>query len=142
MMGDFIRGCGTRFRARIGSGEAGRAQGAPPERGRLWGAASFANVLARSLRHVLNGAEVVARNVDDQQLRLPRGGGERMELVELMSELARLLSTRSSTPRRDALRLAHRRIRRYAESRGLGESWCDAVMLQFLADEHGIGAIA
>jgi hypothetical protein len=65
-----------------------------------------------------------------------------MELVELMSELARLLSTRSSTPRRDALRLAHRRIRRYAESRGLGESWCDAVMLQFLAEEHGFGGMA
>jgi hypothetical protein len=57
-----------------------------------------------------------------------------MELVELMSELARLLSRRSSTPRFDALRIAHRRIRRYAAARGLGESWCDAVMLQFLLD--------
>ena len=65
-----------------------------------------------------------------------------MELVELMSELARLLSTRSSTPRRDALRLAHRRIRRYAASRGLGEPWCDAVMLQFLADQHGVRVVA
>ena len=62
-----------------------------------------------------------------------------MDLVELMSELARLLSPRSSTPRRDALRLAHRRIRRYAASRGLGETWCDAVLLQFLADRHGVG---
>jgi hypothetical protein len=65
-----------------------------------------------------------------------------VELVELMSELARLLSTRSSTPRRDALRLAHRRIRRYAAARGLGESWCDAVMLQFLADQHGVRGLA
>jgi hypothetical protein len=65
-----------------------------------------------------------------------------VELVELMSDLARLLSTRSSTPRRDALRLAHRRIRRYAAARGLGESWCDAVMLQFLADQHGIRGLA
>lgn len=65
-----------------------------------------------------------------------------MELVELMSELARLLSTRSSTPRRDALRLAHRRIRRYAATRGLGESWCDAVMLQFLAEQHEVRGMA
>jgi hypothetical protein len=64
-----------------------------------------------------------------------------MELVELMSELARLLSRRSSTPRRDALRIAHRRIRRYAELRGLGESWCDAVLLQFLYDEHELRAV-
>ncbi len=60
-----------------------------------------------------------------------------MELVELMSELARLLSRRSSTPRRDALRIAHRRIRRYANERGLGERWCDAVLLQFLTNEQG-----
>jgi len=60
----------------------------------------------------------------------------RMELVDLMSELARLLSRRSSTPRRDALRIAHRRIRRYAGERGLGESWCDAVLLHFLSDQH------
>ena len=65
-----------------------------------------------------------------------------MELVELMSELARLLSTRSSTPRRDALRMAHRRIRRYAASCGLNEPWCDAVMLQFLADQHGVRGMA
>lgn len=65
-----------------------------------------------------------------------------MELVDLMSELARLLSTRSSTPRRDALRMAHRRIRRYAASRGLGESWCDAVLLQFLAAQHGVKGMA
>jgi hypothetical protein len=52
------------------------------------------------------------------------------------------LSTRSSTPRRDALRIAHRRIRRYAAARGLGESWCDAVMLQFLFDTHGMWSFA
>ena len=59
-----------------------------------------------------------------------------MDLVDLMSELARLLSRRSSTPRRDALRIAHTRIRGYASERGLGEPWCDAVLLQFLSDEH------
>jgi hypothetical protein len=64
------------------------------------------------------------------------------ELVELMSELARLLSLRSSTPRRQALRIAHRRIRRYAGQQGLGESWCDAVLLQFLCEEHASRRIA
>lgn len=59
-----------------------------------------------------------------------------MELVELMSELARLLSRRSSTPRRDALRIAHGRIRGYAAARGLDEQWCDAVLLHFLWDQH------
>jgi hypothetical protein len=59
-----------------------------------------------------------------------------MELGELMGDLARLLSRRSSTPRREALRIAHREIRRYAGERGLGESWCDAVLLQFLSDQH------
>ena len=65
-----------------------------------------------------------------------------MELVELMSELARLLSRRSSTPRRDALRIAHGSIRRYASERGLGEAWCDAVLLQFLAEEHALRRVA
>jgi len=65
-----------------------------------------------------------------------------MELVELMSQLARLLSRRSSTPRRDALRIAHRRIRRYASARGLGEAWCDAVLLQFLSEEHAMRGVA
>ena len=69
-------------------------------------------------------------------------GGDRMELVELMSELARLLSMRSSTPRRDALRIAHRRIRRYAAARGLDETWCDAVMLQFLCEGRHVGRVA
>jgi len=65
-----------------------------------------------------------------------------MELQELMSELARLLSRRSSTPRREALRLAHRRIRHYAAPRGLDESWCDAVLLHFLAEQHGVRVAA
>jgi hypothetical protein len=65
-----------------------------------------------------------------------------MELQELMSELARLLSRRSSTPRRVALRLAHRRIREYAGPRGLDENWCDAVLLHFLAEQHGVRAAA
>jgi hypothetical protein len=65
-----------------------------------------------------------------------------MELVELMSELARLMSRRSSTPRRDALRLAHRRIRGYAAARGLDEDWCDAVMLQFLWDDYELRGVA
>ena len=65
-----------------------------------------------------------------------------MELQELMSELARLLSRRSSTPRRVALRVAHRRIRNYAAQRGLGESWCDAVLLHFLAEQHGVRGAA
>jgi hypothetical protein len=65
-----------------------------------------------------------------------------MELVDLMSELARLLSKRSGTPRRDALRIAHGRIRGYAAARGLGEEWCDAVMLQFLSDHHALRGVA
>ena len=65
-----------------------------------------------------------------------------MELVELMSELARLLSTRSSTPRREALRIAHGRIRRYAAARGLDETWCDAVMLQFLCESRAARSVA
>ena len=59
-----------------------------------------------------------------------------MELVELMSDLARLTSRRSGTPRRDALRTAHRMIREYAAPHGLGEAWCDSVLLLFLADHH------
>jgi hypothetical protein len=59
-----------------------------------------------------------------------------MELVELMSDLARLTSRRSGTPRRTALRAAHRMIREYAAPRGLGEVWCDSVLLLFLAEQH------
>jgi hypothetical protein len=65
-----------------------------------------------------------------------------MELVELMSDLARLLSRRSSTPRRDALRIAHGRIRGFAAARGLDEDWCDAVLLQFLGDQHALRGVA
>ena len=65
-----------------------------------------------------------------------------MELVDLMGDLARLLSRRSSTPRRDALRIAHGRIRGFAAARGLGDEWCDAVMLQFLCDEHAARDVA
>ena len=65
-----------------------------------------------------------------------------MELVELMSELARLLSKRSATPRRDALRIAHGRIRGFAAARGLDEDWCDAVLLQFLCDQHAVRGAA
>jgi hypothetical protein len=64
------------------------------------------------------------------------------DLRDLMSELARLLSARSSTPRRDGLRLAHRRIRRYAAARGLGENWCDAVLLHFLAEQNHVKGAA
>ncbi len=65
-----------------------------------------------------------------------------MELVELMSELGKLLSRRSSTPRRLALGTAHARLRRYAATRGLDEDWCDAVMLQFLWDDYAVRGVA
>ena len=61
-------------------------------------------------------------------------------LVNLMSDLARLLSRRSATPRRDALGIAHRRIRDFAEHQRLGEDWCDAVMLAFIAPERSVAA--
>jgi hypothetical protein len=61
-------------------------------------------------------------------------------LVNLMSDLARLLSRRSSTPRGDALGVAHRMIRSFAEVRQLGEDWCDAVMLAFIAPERSVVA--
>jgi hypothetical protein len=54
------------------------------------------------------------------------------ELLGLVSSLARLTHPRCSTPRVDALRKAQRRIRRYAAARGLGEEWCDRVLLLFL----------
>ncbi len=53
------------------------------------------------------------------------------ELTRLMSTLARLTNPRCSTPRPDALRVAYRR-RRYADRRGLGEEWCDRVLLPLL----------
>ena len=54
------------------------------------------------------------------------------ELVRLMSTLARLTHPRSTSPRADALGAAYRRIRRYAESTGKTEEWCDCVLLIFL----------
>lgn len=54
------------------------------------------------------------------------------ELVSLMSTLARLTHRRSTVPRADALGKAYRRLRRYAARTGLGEEWCDAVLLVFL----------
>ena len=54
------------------------------------------------------------------------------ELLGLVSTVARLTHPRCQTPRADALRKAHRRIRSYAIQRGLTEEWCDRVMLMFL----------
>jgi hypothetical protein len=62
-------------------------------------------------------------------------------LVNLMSDLARLLSRRSSTPRRDALSVAHRKIRSFAQVRHLSEDWCDAVMLAFIAPARSVVAV-
>jgi len=53
-------------------------------------------------------------------------------LEALMGQLARLLSPRSSTPRHEALRNAHREIRRFAEVQHLSEAWCDRVLLEFI----------
>jgi len=53
-------------------------------------------------------------------------------LEGLMGQLARLLSPRSSTPRYEALRNAHRAIRRFAEVHHLSEAWCDSVLLEFI----------
>jgi hypothetical protein len=64
------------------------------------------------------------------------------ELTSLMSTLARLTHPRCSTPRAEALRAAHRRIRRYADHRGLGEEWCDRVLLLFLDRTTHAGRVA
>ena len=61
-------------------------------------------------------------------------------LVNLMSDLARLLSRRSATPRSDALSIAHRKIRSFAERRHLSDDWCDAVMLTFITSEGSVVA--
>lgn len=53
-------------------------------------------------------------------------------LVSLMSDLGKLLSDRSATPRLRALRAAHRKLREYAETHDLGEEWCDQVLLSFI----------
>jgi hypothetical protein len=127
---------------RSGSGEPVERRGAPPGRGVDSNeSASFPLVLRRGrLSPPLRG-ELRSRSKLRTSGRWPHAEViRRMELVDLMSELARLLSRRSSTPRRDALRIAHRRIRRYAGKRGLEESWCDAVLLQFLHEDHARGA--
>jgi len=54
------------------------------------------------------------------------------ELLGLVSTLARLTHPRCATPRVDALRKAHGRLRNYAVQRGLTEEWCDRVLLMFL----------
>jgi hypothetical protein len=141
MMGRSFRGRGTGFRVGVGpesrsSAEGRRREGEvdSPE------SPSFPLVLRRRRLLPRFGPSVGhGRNCGQAASAVAEVIG-RMELVDLMSELARLLSRRSSTPRRDALRIAHRRIRRYAGERGLEESWCDAVLLQFLADEYAPGA--
>lgn len=57
------------------------------------------------------------------------------ELRPLMSELARLLSPRSSTPKSQGLGLAYKKLTYFAERNGLGEEWCDKVMLTFLGTQ-------
>lgn len=139
-MGDFIRGRGTRFRARKGPekpverrGRRRRAIGS--------GAGSFPFVLTLTGAGPV-GHELASDPTDEPTAAAVERGDSGMELEDLMSELARLLSRRSSTPRRDALRIAHRRIRRYASERGLGESWCDAVLMHFLWEQHAGKAVA
>ena len=61
-------------------------------------------------------------------------------LVSLMSEIARLLSARSSTPRVAALRIAHRKLRAFAQVRRFGEDWCDGVLLTFLGTPQALPA--
>ena len=59
-------------------------------------------------------------------------------LTELMSELARLLSDRSSTPRKRAMATAHRKLRAIAGAHQCDEEWCDRVLLMFLSRRHQI----
>jgi hypothetical protein len=61
-------------------------------------------------------------------------------LTDLMGELARLLSDRSSTPRKLAMRIAHSKLRAIARSRHYDEDWCDRVMLIFIGRRHGFVA--
>lgn len=61
-------------------------------------------------------------------------------LTKLMSELARLLSDRSSTPRKRAITVAHAKIRALAETTNCDEEWCDRVLLMFLARRHQFSA--
>lgn len=58
------------------------------------------------------------------------------ELTCLMSDLARLTSSRSSTPRSEALGIAYRKIQSYATPRTLSEEWCDKVMMLFISRHH------
>jgi hypothetical protein len=139
-MGDFVRGPRHEISCLGGSGEAGRAQRGAAGTCRLDELPSpFVSAPGGFDRRCTEPRSSPV--VFEQRLR-PPAGVIRMELQELMSELARLLSRRSSTPRRDALRLAHRKIRRYAAARGLGENWCDAVLLHFLAEQHGVRGVA
>ena len=59
-------------------------------------------------------------------------------LTDLMSELARLLSDRSSTPRKRAMAIAHRKLRAVADTYHYDEDWCDRVMLMFLSRRHRV----
>lgn len=61
-------------------------------------------------------------------------------LIDLMGELARLLSDRSATPRKRAMRIAHRKLRSIADTNQYPEEWCDGVMLMFLGRRHGFSA--
>lgn len=61
-------------------------------------------------------------------------------LTELMSDLARLLSDRSSTPRKRAMAVAHAKIRALAATRNYDEEWCDRVLLMFLGRRHQVVA--
>ena len=61
-------------------------------------------------------------------------------LTELMGELARLLSDRSSTPRKRAMAIAHRKLRTVAQAYHYDEDWCDHVMLIFLSRRHRVVA--
>jgi hypothetical protein len=61
-------------------------------------------------------------------------------LTDLMGELARLLSDRSSTPRKAAMAIAHRKLRAVARAHHYDEDWCDRVMLIFISRRHGFAA--
>lgn len=54
------------------------------------------------------------------------------ELARLMGDLARLLHKRSATPRVEGIKLAALRLREFAAREGLSESWCEAVLWEFL----------
>lgn len=59
-------------------------------------------------------------------------------LTKLCGELSRLLHDRSSTPRGEALGIAHRKVRAFAEVRHYPEAWVDGVLLIFLSSRHDI----